>query len=392
MRIGYVLYSDTGSLDLPGIKDILGLDTKNVMHLAGANLGNFAFKYAASYLFEDEITLISYQTPIEEIKARCDVIVMPEANIVNPGVNYAAQADLIESLDMPCFLLGVGAQAKSFEDAIQIPEGTIRFLKAVESRTSKICVRGKYTAEKLNELGIKKVEITGCPALMLNPSRHLWQKVKLNYEKELFFNNMVVTEGVYPLASRNDNIDAIEKFLFSNVVFGDAEYVCQTQTSVLAYGLNKYENINFQDVKFLKSYLAPYISEEQFIAIARDKFKAFTDIPSWITNYKNKSGIIGTRIHGSLLGFQAERPALPIAHDTRTQELCETMRLPHSTASEVANNLSHVDLANLIESKYQFNSEHLDAHRSSIALNYISLIQEVNLCPSKHIKHIANID
>jgi hypothetical protein len=49
-----------------------------------------------------------------------------------------------------------------------VPEGTVRFVRAVSKRSHAISVRGKYTHNILRKYGIQNVTVTGCPSL------HMW--------------------------------------------------------------------------------------------------------------------------------------------------------------------------------------------------------------------------
>lgn len=389
MKVGYLIYEDTGRLDKCGITDASREKLSDIYSLSGANLGNFAFKYGASFLFDNPSFFISYSTPVEVVRKNCDVLVIPEANLVNPHVDYARQAQFIKNVDLPCFLLGVGAQANSFDDSFVVPDGTINFLKEVEKRTNKICVRGGFTKKILSQFNINNVEVTGCPSLMVNPSRHLWQKVKENFNANDFLKKMTVTEGVYPLSSRKENINKVEKFLFSSVAIGNADYLGQVQTSVVAYGLNRVSETVKDDVYYLSRYLAPYLSTQDFEYVLKNRAKAFVRIPDWMQYYKGRSGVIGTRIHGNLLALQAETPAIPIVHDTRTEELCSTMAIPFIKLSEITSDLSFEHLHSLINEKMKFSHAELDGKRSQLAQNYFDLVADLGLKPSAQLKHIS---
>lgn len=397
MKIGYVLFDSTGKLDVDGIVNGENkISTKDILNLSGANLGNFAFKNAAHKLLSGELKLISYNDDINKIKKEIDFLVMPEANFINRHVNYHKQADFVRGVDKPCLLLGAGAQASDFNEELTIPAGTLDFLKEVEKRTSSICVRGEYTKKILTNLGIKKVEALGCPSYLINPSKFLWNKIKVkaNQNKALdfgFFEKTTITEGVYPVSNRSMQIDNLERALFSLVALGGADYIGQTQTSVITNGAKNFNEIKRDDMFYLKKYLCNYISEDLFYKIAKEQFKAFYKISDWINYYKNRTFVIGTRIHGNILAIQSETPALPIVHDSRTKELCQTMKIPHiDINNELLDSQSLHRLYELIEEKMSFSSKDLDTHRSALASKYKSIICELGLNPSKHLSHLSS--
>lgn len=61
-------------------------------------------------------------------------------------------------------MIGAGAQAYEFGGCIALTEGTRCFLGYVAARSVSIGVRGHYTAEVLARLGIRNVDVIGCPS------------------------------------------------------------------------------------------------------------------------------------------------------------------------------------------------------------------------------------
>lgn len=391
MRIGYVLFGSSALLDDNGIRNRFSISTKQVMELTGANLGNLAFKFGAKRLIHSDCTIeyITYSDDPAKIRDKVDVLVLPEANLINPNVNYSNPAKFIEQVDKPVFILGVGAQASNFETTITVTEGTLRFLKAVASRTPYICVRGEYTKSQLEALGITNVMALGCPSLMINQTRHLWQKIAAKAKKIKDFNNFVVTEGIYPVKSRNEKIDQLEKRLFNFVLSRQAHYLGQVQTSVISHGLNNIDCIQRDDMYYLKQYLASGTSEEEFYRIASERFKAFTKVDEWMMFYKGTQAVIGTRIHGNFLAIQSEVPALPITHDTRTTELCQTMRIPYLDLKDGAKIANLSDVNDAFKVIREVNYHELDEHRTALANKYIDVMGELGIPSSKILNHVA---
>ena len=85
-----------------------------------------------------------------------------------------------------------------------------------------------------------------------------------------------------------------------------------------------------EDLEALANYVCPDMNLEEFIRWGRIHGKVFFDVSDWMDYYKGFDFVIGTRIHGTMLALQAGTPALCIAHDSRTLELCQTMKMPMS--------------------------------------------------------------
>lgn len=394
MRVGYMIYNSTGLLDYVGVINRLGLDTTSALKLSGANLGNFAFKYAAKNLFTDNVIYLTYHDDPFQFRDRIDLLVLPEANLVNPGIDYGKQAEFIKNIDKPCFLLGVGAQNSKISNPSEfgeIPVGTINFLKEVSKRTSKILVRGEFTKAVINSFGIDNVMSIGCPSYMINPTRHLWQKVKTKLRSRNCIDNLTVTEGVYPMNSRTNHSDQAERKLFELVIYNGADYLGQVQNTVLSYGLGFFDNVSREDCSNLRNYLASYISEEKFQEIGRRQFKAFLRVDEWVQYYSTRSATIGTRIHGNILSLQSGTPSLPVTHDSRTKELCETMKIPHVSIENVSECNRFSDISGLYDVIRETRSSDLDSFRVDLARKYYILMKEFDLTPSENLKHLSGV-
>ena len=155
----------------------------------------------------------TYETDPQILRETVDVLILPEANLVNPHINYKAQADFIAAVDRPCLLLGVGAQASDSlrpDDFPEIPQGTVDFLKEVSMRTPNIFVRGRFTKAVIARMGIANTKVAGCPSYFINPNRSLWLNIAAKYERSDPLERVSVTEGTYPDESRNAYIDRVD--------------------------------------------------------------------------------------------------------------------------------------------------------------------------------------
>ena len=79
---------------------------------------------------------------------------------------------------MPCVIIGLGAQAPSYERKLEIPEGTKRLVKIISERSKTLGVRGYFTASVLEEMGITNITVIGCPSMYwtCNPTMVLSKK------------------------------------------------------------------------------------------------------------------------------------------------------------------------------------------------------------------------
>lgn len=391
-RVGYLVFNSDGAQDYCGAVDSSFLDYDNLKRLTSNNTGNLMFKYAARRLFLQEVKYIKYSDNTDKIREQIDVLILPEANLINPKVNYGKQANFIREINKPTLLLGVGAQAQAsvrVEEFPDIPNGTIDFLSEVSKRTPNILCRGYFTKQILESLGIFNVKAVGCPTYMINPSPRLWTEIITKPQANVL-NKLTVTEGVYPTVKRTEGIDYLERFLFDHVLYAGADYVAQCQISVLKYGFGMYDEIDLKNVKNLKTYLAKHVKTEFFIDSLSCQSKAFCRVDNWLNYAKSRSAFCGTRIHGNMVGIQSGTPSLPIAHDSRTEELCEIMKLPHITPDFFLKIKNKSDLVDAFDILYKINPNELNDHRANISNIYISNLYELGLTPSKVLESISS--
>jgi len=154
MRVGYFA-QNYGVVNNPHSMNI-----DQLMHHTGHNTGNLAFWHAANLLFDaDEQVLVDWGSTADQLKDKIDLLVIPAANFLNHTSNLEAQAKLIEALDMPTILMGIGAQSETHTEFTPLTDGTKRFLQVVAERTPFIGVRGEYSADLCRHYGINNLEV-----------------------------------------------------------------------------------------------------------------------------------------------------------------------------------------------------------------------------------------
>lgn len=97
--------------------------------------------------------------------------------------------------------------------------------------------------------------------------------------------------------------------------------------------------------------------------------------------------VVGTRIHGTVLGLQSGVPALCIATDSRTLELCQTMRVPYIAAKDCVERLKLEDLSRLFSD--QFDAAEFDANRHALAKAYCAFLEGNGLTVAPDMKKLA---
>lgn len=149
---------------------ILNLRKERSVNALGGNTGNLVFveamKEQLNYDYEDALTR---KWNKEHMGQRNIVSVMPASNFVQSNtVWYENLISVLQDTDIRFTLVGLGAQANFDEtpkDVVnKLSDKQKRFFQLVSEHAVQIGVRGEFTAECLKEMGIKNVELIGCPS------------------------------------------------------------------------------------------------------------------------------------------------------------------------------------------------------------------------------------
>ncbi|WP_164985192.1 polysaccharide pyruvyl transferase family protein [Ammoniphilus sp. CFH 90114] len=340
----------------------------------GLNTGNLYIGYAVNNLFNTKKSFSIWnslsESDVEEIRASSDIIVMGASNFINQSTNFQIPAENLQKLKLPIIVLGIGAQAPSDSvKEINLTSGTRNFLHQISEHSVSIGVRGEYTAELLNNMGIKNTTIIGCPTYYLN--RDINFTVKMSSIKNI--------EDLRPLLNYTDVKqkcdEKIFKYAFNNKidVVGQTEYVEEywmrgmdinadnlLVSSKESVKENQYKKIIGTSVETIKDYFKKH-------------FYQFYDIDQWTEQIKEYNFLFGTRFHGNMIAVQNGIPALLVAHDSRTKELAEYCNIPFV---EARNLLGDIDLVKLYsETNYsKFNFEYSRKFR-----NYVDFLKTNNV-------------
>ncbi|MEW1721960.1 polysaccharide pyruvyl transferase family protein [Streptomyces sp. NPDC093109] len=295
--------------------------------LIGTNSGNLLFSDAAHKILltdRTEVTSNGLRTVAsaeraQQINEEYDVFVVPLANAFRPTFSPSLDrlSNLIEQLTIPVVVLGVGAQAGDDYDTERlkaIEPSVKRFMRAVLERSASVGVRGELTASYLRELGFHEVETIGCPSMFLYGDTFptLRDPGTFDADSRIAINLSAQAIRVGDLAGLARH--AHERFphltyYAQNLV--DAETLFWGDTSA-ASGVH--------DV-LPRRLTHPLLQE--------NKVRVPLEPRTWMDELAEQDFSYGTRIHGNIAALLAGTPAVVLAHDSRTLELCRYFGIPH---------------------------------------------------------------
>ncbi|MFC1688838.1 polysaccharide pyruvyl transferase family protein [Pseudomonadota bacterium] len=279
--------------------------------LSGDNTGNLLFT-AAVYSHLQYPEHIKGQDKPEELHNRYDQICIPAANWIFPRFEFGWLADILEKAQLPVCCVGLGTQVDESQTSM-LTQGTLRFLHVLSDQSTSIGVRGSLTAELMNKLGIKNVEVIGCPSLFQS-----FQVPSIKRVKNGAFESVGGSFTRYALSPKREDFyqQSLARFLFE---FADKIYF-QSEIEEIRYLAGECE---------LESNLAGFYNQSQEVvgSVLKKKGRCFNSIEAWLKDLQDCSAFYTSRIHGSVAATLAGCPSILLTHDHRTRELAESMVL-----------------------------------------------------------------
>lgn len=327
--------------------DIEGLDQMpfaEKMDMAGKNTGNlFIGEAVRSHLnrhFGDKIEVLEHwsfprlrqEGAGAEAKEKFDHIVMSASNMMNPGIDFGFVAKFLEEASLPLAIFGLGAQAEHDTDRFEVTKGSKRFLDYAAANSAGIGVRGSYTASILEHNGVTNFKMMGCPTGYINAGQGFQVEVPtstddikraaVSYKRDrnkYQTDEMLKDIQIKMLAlSRERGYDLIAQADFAETWMGYHKEIDPKKLQ----NMGKYFQIAAEEMPALEAYV-------------NDHVHSYFTWGEWRSLMEQMDFAFGCRFHGNMMAMNAGVPAVFFLHDTRTAELCETLRLPGLTIHEI---------------------------------------------------------
>ncbi|HVX55018.1 polysaccharide pyruvyl transferase family protein, partial [Nocardioides sp.] len=301
-------------------------------NLLGDNLGNLLFTYAVErQLSASTATVLAEPTrgrgmDPHWLQEHVDHVVIPLANAFRWTFRERLDAlsGLIERLDLPVTVIGVGAQAAvdgtwNPKTSAETDTAVRRFVSAVLDRGPSIGVRGEFTRDYLLGLGFPDdaVRIIGCPSMFLRGGDVTLRPVpEITAESRIALNLSPYVAAMGPVIQHN------------LTRYPRLDYVAQDVHSLGLLLGEEYGGKGAGDP------LLPTHADHPLIAHGR-AWMALSS-PTWLAELARYDFSFGTRIHGNIAALLAGTPAFVLAHDSRTLELARYHEIPHRVIGSLA--------------------------------------------------------
>lgn len=359
--------------------------TQALYDRVGHNTGNLAFHFAIDKQLGSGLKSVDWSATAEEINAGGSIAVLPCANQIGAHADYGGLAKKFTALNVPIVAIGLGAQAGTDGKVPVVPQGSLDWIKSIGDRAPStapnIAVRGAFTLEVLTHYGIaERATVLGCPTLFINPDPYLGRTIASNIKEPA---RIAVAAG----HQRWKHLARIESSLTNMVKATGGSYVGQSPLEMVLVTRGEADKLDLEALTACRDYACPEMDLPEFVRWSKLHGNVFFDIPSWMEHYRRFDIVVGSRIHGIMLALQAGVPALCIAHDSRTLELCTTMKVPYVLAKDVQQGIQRKDLIKLLN----FEAEAFDANRQLLCKRYVEFLSANGLQPANWLLAIAAI-
>ena len=156
----------------------------------------------------------------------------------------------------------------------------------------------------------------------------------------------------------------LERLLVQWALDSDGLYIQQSGgEDTINLARKYYTSMARATLRQTKAILAPNITTKEFLRFSERLQRIYTDARCWTMALEDRDIVLGTRMHGNMIALGAGVPCVHIAHDSRTSELIETMKVPFITMYDALRCDSILELLNNVE----FDPDSFDDNRHHIA-------------------------
>ena len=323
--MGFIMSKNYFLRNVPPILDET-ISIQEKLKIAVNNTGNYLYERAVLNQIVDIEIIDALDSYIEPDST----LILSMSNFISPFTDLGILAIEIEEKKFSkIIMIGAGAQAYDYFENINLTRGTNNFLSLISERSMSIGVRGYYTAEILNDLGYKNIDVIGCPSIFMECTPHL-QVVSANKFESHFSTIFNFTPAGYFR-------DKISELIAFGVMNCNA-FVAQSETDL--FGLFEKSPDYEKNLDFFFSY---YSNPKILSSDAKQWFLLnshwFFDFINWNKFASDFDFSIGSRFHGNILSILNGKPALNLTFDVRTRELCEYLNLPFMLLKDFDSNI-----------------------------------------------------
>ena len=222
---------------------------------------------------------------------------------------YEKIISFLKKIKKPVVIVGCGANCLTGFDANfykKLPYGLVCFLKELATLTECIGVRGDFSHEILDKLGVHNVETIGCPSFFeMGPDR------------------IVRKRGCEKIAGSYD--------CCRNTRGRFVGFLQDVQPAEVAVA---------RAITFGGGCLSGEFCDWQ--VVSKRKCRMYSSIQEWKNELSKYDFYVGTRLHGGILAINSGVPSVNMNSDSRAREMCEYLCIPYCPELSHTNNINEL--------------------------------------------------
>lgn len=304
------------------------IDFDTLWNSVGKNTGNLMFTEAMYRVLDADVVHLGFSFDPEVANSTLDAVVIPAANWLGSNIEWDWLTDQIERLKIPVILVGIGLQASELElGKVRVSESALRLVRVLSEKAPAISVRGNFTKEWLASVGVRNVVTTGCPSIYMNAfspevevdrSRFALQATRYFASKAFIYNSPSETQ-IFRLAAA----------LGAPMIYqSEAE---ELQYLLLGTALSEMPSTSRDALRNLYG-----VDDDEALDDFLSHFgKAFLDLSQWALFVAGTAGVVGSRLHGSIIALNSGASALLHCHDSRTHEIADFAKIPRISSEHL---------------------------------------------------------
>ncbi len=318
-------------------------DHDNVRWYDYANLASHIDHYhniGDAFVFDSSLKLLNFETldtlpidhvdpaMIDRLNAEYDYVFLRGSNYVHAEMDWAQAPAVLRRLKIPVIAFGIGAQAP-VSGKLELSEDSKTVLKLIADSTASLGVRGTYSAEVLNDLGIRNVRIIGCPTAFRNNNPGLAIRLPpLDQVKTAGVTLRREVSKTYAqdiqryLTFHRDLVKAMaDRFEVTLMSQGEAE------EKKLALGTPEQKAAAMAALKD-NAWASSWYLDEQVEGLYRNRMFYSDVVADYERLVRGLDLVLGYRLHGNLMALANGTPSIYFTYDSRTVEFADTFKIP----------------------------------------------------------------
>jgi hypothetical protein len=304
-------------------------DPKSFFQKAGINTGDvLVYDATLKQLAYDNISNIQFSHAADEKlwpNEEPDATIVRGSNYLTSDLDLGHVIPLLKKLKGPIVPIGVGAQAATYSK-LKIPKGSAEAWRIIASKCENIAVRGFYSAEVFNDLGIKNVRIIGCPSFYrsLQPAIKLRKldcnKLRIGLTLNKYLSANYASSTIKTNRMQRALLEAVANRRGSRF-YSQGER--EESLAVVSQGDEKRAMID----QILKTFTLH--EEPAVVDLLMNRMSAHFDVDTWAEDVgTNVDCMMGFRLHGNVIALHQGIPAVFFTYDSRIRELASLFQVP----------------------------------------------------------------